>query len=60
MILGDLDLTCIESKRAGTLPQMFACGNTASQAGPYVRITPTRITIAATSQRILFSVARDR
>lgn len=60
VVFDDLDLSCFESHRSGSLPQTFACGNTASENGPYVRITPTRITIAATSQQILFTVRRDR
>jgi hypothetical protein len=64
VIVDDLDLTCSESHALLTskvnLPQMFACGDTASGDGPYVRITPIRITIAGTNQRLLFSVKRDR
>ena len=64
LIFDDLDLSCFEARSAqtasGRIPQTLACGNTASENGPYVRITPTRITIAATSQRILFTVKRDR
>lgn len=63
VVFNDLDLSCFETRRANVavpLPQTLACGNNASQNGPYVRITPTRITIAATSQRILFTVRRDR
>lgn len=64
VILDDLDLSCLEAHSLITLkvdlPQTFACGNTASGNGPYVRITPTRITVAATNQHILFTVKRDR
>jgi hypothetical protein len=65
LIFDDLDLTCFEVRSATrglrvVVPQTLACVNTATGNGPYVRITPTRITVAATNQRTLFTVKRDR
>jgi hypothetical protein len=57
----DLDLWCIESAgNVAAAPHTFACGNTSTGNGPYVRISGSKIVVAATNQRILFTVRRDR
>jgi len=61
VIIDDLDLSCLETAgNVPSAPHTFACGNTSTGNGPYVRISGTRIVIAATNQRILFKVRRDR
>lgn len=61
VIVDDLDLSCFESAgNVPSAPHTFACGNTSTGNGPYVRISGARIVVAATNQRILFTVRRDR
>lgn len=61
VIVDDLDLSCFESAgNVASAPHTFACGNTSTSHGPYVRISGTKIVVAATNQRILFTVKRDR
>lgn len=60
--IDSLDLWCVVGPPDASLGvlETMACGNNSSGTGPYIRVNASRITIAASNGRTLFTVRRSR